>query len=81
MIEDMIHKALDTLINRFRFTGKEPLREDVFGALNSKPKVLERKKIYGRIVSKLKDMVHTFDDDMGDWIRPLIAFNITRISK
>ncbi len=64
--ESMNREALDALLKRFRFTGKEPLRDDIFGALNSKPKVLERKKIYGRIVGKLKELVHTFNDDMGD---------------
>ena len=64
--EDMNRDALDDLLRRYRFTGKEPLREDIFSALNSKPKVLERKPIYERIVAKLKDLVHTFDDNMGD---------------
>ena len=38
--EGMSRDALDALLNRFRFTGKEPLREDVFNALNTKPKLL-----------------------------------------
>ena len=64
--EDMDREALDALIRRFHFTGKEPLREDIFSALNSKPKVLQRKTIYERIVAKIKELVQTFDDDMGD---------------
>ena len=64
--EDMNHDALDALLKRFHFTGKDPLREDIFNALNFKPKILQRKPIYERIVTKLKDLVHTFDDDMGD---------------
>lgn len=64
--EGMERTALDALLNRFRFTGKEPLREDVFGALNRKPKLLERKSIYERVVIKLKDLIHTFDDGMGN---------------
>ena len=64
--EDINRDELDALLKRFRFTGKEPLREDIFSALNTKPKVLQRKTIYERIVAKLKDLVHTFDDGMGD---------------
>lgn len=58
--------ALDRLLKRFRFTGKEPLREEVFGALKSRPKVLDRKRIYERIVERLKELVYTFDEGMGD---------------
>jgi type I restriction enzyme, R subunit len=64
--EDMNRDALDALLKRFRFTGKEPLRDAVFGALNFKPKVLDRKPIYERVVTKLKDIVHTFDEYVGD---------------
>ena len=64
--EGMSRDALDALLRRFRFTGKEPLRDDVFSALKAKPKPLERKSIYEHLVDKLKDLVHTFDDNMGD---------------
>ena len=64
--EDLKTDALDALLSRYRFTGKEPLHKDVFGALNFKPKVLERKPIFERIVARLIELVHTFDDNMGD---------------
>lgn len=64
--EDMEREALEQLIRRFRFTGKEPLREAVFAALNFQPKLLQRKPIYERIVQKLQDFVQTFEADMGD---------------
>jgi hypothetical protein len=47
--------------------GKEPLRETVLGACNEKPKLLERKKIYQRVVNRLLDIIETFDDDLGDF--------------
>lgn len=64
--EDMNREALDALINRYRFTGKVPLRDDIFSALNTKPTILQRKSIYDRIITKLQDLVHTFDDAIGD---------------
>ena len=63
--EDISRAALDALISEFRFTGKEPLRNDVLGALNFKPKVLERKPIYDRIMMEINKLINTFDDDLG----------------
>ncbi|MCB8922991.1 MAG: type I restriction endonuclease subunit R [Ardenticatenaceae bacterium] len=64
--EGMNREAVDALLRRYRFTGKRPLRNDVFAALNFKPKVLERKPLYERIIEKLITFVHTFDEGMGD---------------
>ena len=41
------------------------LREAVFAALVEKPKLMDRKPIFERVVEKLKSLVSTFDDDMG----------------
>jgi len=54
------------MISAYHFTGKEPLRETVFAALKAKPKLLERKRIFKRVVSKLRDIITKFDDDIGD---------------
>jgi len=64
--EGMEPKAVYQMLDTYQFTGKEPLRETVFAALESRPKLLERKKIFERIVDKLLSMVRTFDDNMGD---------------
>ena len=61
----MERSALDDLLKRYRFTGKEPLWNDIFDALTIKPRILERKPIAERIISKVKEFVQTFDDDMG----------------
>lgn len=64
--ENMNRHALDALLRRYRFTGKVPLRDDIFSALNFQPKILERKTIYDRIVDKLQELIQTFDEGMGD---------------
>jgi type I restriction enzyme R subunit len=54
------------MIADYKFSGKEPLRETVLSACNEKPKLLERKKVFDRVVSKLLDIVNKFDDAIGD---------------
>lgn len=60
-------EAVNQMINAYQFTGKEPLRETVLNACNEKPKLLERKGIYQRVVSRIMDIIYKFDDDLGDF--------------
>ena len=62
MSEELIYEMIDA----YHFSGKEPLRDTVFAALNTKPKVMERKNIFERVVKKLLSLISKFDDDMGD---------------
>ncbi len=64
--ENMSREALDVLIRRYRFTGKDPHRNEVFETLNYQPKVLERKPLYERVLTKIKELIRTFDEGMGD---------------
>jgi len=50
------------MIDDFNFSGKPPLREDVFSALNSKPKLMERKSIFERVSKKVLQLVEVFDN-------------------
>ena len=54
------------MIESFHFDGKEPLRETVVEALNTKPKITQRKTIIQRVVDRLASFVSTFDDGIGD---------------
>ncbi len=60
------------MINTYHFTGKEPLRETVLNACNQKPKLLQRKKIYDRVVAKLLEIIERFDDDSGNIVEETI---------
>lgn len=65
--ENLNENAVNQMINSYEFTKKEPLRETVLSACNEKPKLLERKAIYKRVVIKLLDIITRFDDDLGDF--------------
>ena len=64
--ENLNREAVNTLIREYHFTGRQPRREAVFNALNFKPKILERSPIYERVMGKLMQLIHTFDDGVGD---------------
>lgn len=55
------------MIADYKFSGKEPLRETVLSACNEKPKLLDRKKVFDRVVAKLLDIVNKFDDAIGEF--------------
>lgn len=64
--EGLNEEAVFQMIDDYHFTGKKPLRDTVFEALESKPKLLERKSIFDRVVIALLDIVRKFDDGLGD---------------
>ena len=65
--ENLNESAVDRMIANYKFSGKEPLRETVLNACNEKPKLLERKKIFKRVVSQLLDIINKFDDALGEF--------------
>ena len=64
--EGLKEDKLYIVINDFLFTGQKPLRDQVIDTLQTKPKILERKKIIERVTNKILDFVHTYDDDIGN---------------
>ena len=65
--ENLNIDAVNRMIEGYKFSGKEPLRETVLSACNEKPKLLDRKKVFKRVVVRLLDIIHKFDDDLGDF--------------
>ncbi|MEM7590935.1 MAG: type I restriction endonuclease subunit R [Cyanobacteria bacterium P01_A01_bin.83] len=65
--ENLKEEAVNKMITDYKFSGKEPLRDTVLSACNEKPKLLERKKIYRRVVSQLLDIINKFDDSLGEF--------------
>jgi type I restriction enzyme R subunit len=63
--ENLKEESVNQMINNYKFSGKEPLRETVMNACHEKPKLLERKKIFDRVVSNLFDIINKFDDAIG----------------
>ena len=64
--EDLDIEKVTNVIERHHFTNLPPMRDDIVATLNTKPKILERKKIVERVTQKILDLVRTFDDDMGN---------------
>lgn len=65
--ENLKEEVVNQIIANYRFSGKEPSRETVLSACNEKPKLLERKKIFERVVSQLFNLINKFDDALGEF--------------
>lgn len=63
--EQLNKTAFYQLLDEFTFTGKPPLRDQVFAALDYTPKLLERKKVYQRIMDEFNDLVETYEENTG----------------
>lgn len=63
--ENLKLEAVNQMIADYKFSGKEPLRETILNACNEKPKLLERKKVFDRVVSQLLYIINKFDDALG----------------
>ncbi|HCG5594797.1 TPA: type I restriction endonuclease subunit R [Vibrio parahaemolyticus] len=51
---------LQILVNRYELSEEMPLREDFADTLETKPTILQRKKIVGRLAERFKGFVDTF---------------------
>ena len=58
--EDLDEGRLEKVIGEYLFTEKPPLRDDIIGAMNSRPALKERKTKTERVISKIKEFVETF---------------------
>ena len=63
--EDYKSKHLDQrqfqkLIDTYIFSGREPLKEDIFQSLENSPSVLKAREIGERIINKMKKFVEVF---------------------
>lgn len=58
--ESLDTQKLTNLVVRYETSEELPLREDFADTLTSKPSILQRKKIVGRLTEKFKGFVETF---------------------
>jgi type I restriction enzyme R subunit len=63
--QTMDQQAVRMMMDDYLFSGKDPLRDTLFSALEQKPKLMQRKTIFETFILKLKDFIHTFEDDLG----------------
>jgi type I restriction enzyme R subunit len=60
-VEENLNKdKLENLVSRYQVSEEMPLRDDFAATLESKPTILQRKKIVGRLTEKFKGFVDTF---------------------
>ncbi|BAZ43403.1 type I site-specific deoxyribonuclease [Chondrocystis sp. NIES-4102] len=64
--EKLYQESVERMIAYYKFSGKEPLRETVLNASEQKPKLLDRKKIFQRVVLGLLKIIHKFDDALEE---------------
>ena len=59
--EENLDKAqFKALIDAYIFSGREPIRDEVFKCLDNKPSVLQARAIGERIIEKMKEYVEVF---------------------
>lgn len=58
--EDLDTEKVNKIIGDYLFTEKAPLREEVIGAMNQRPKLKERSTTAERITTKILNFVETF---------------------
>ena len=63
--EEHLDKAqFKALIDAYIFSGREPIKDEVFKCLDNRPSVLQARAIGDRIISKMKDFVEVFFEGM-----------------
>ncbi|MDX5481238.1 MAG: hypothetical protein LPK07_06110, partial [Hymenobacteraceae bacterium] len=58
--EKLIPEKLQEVVNTYLYTERKPLREDIVGTLQEKPRILERDKIIERVTKKVLRFVETY---------------------
>lgn len=58
--ESLDQQQFRNLIDMYMFTGKEPLKEDVFACLENRPSILQARQIGNRIIERMKEYVDVF---------------------
>jgi type I restriction enzyme, R subunit len=64
-----------SLIDAYVYSEHEPLREEVFRCLDSRPSILKAREIGDRIINKMKEFVEVFVRGVG-LKNARIGFNI-----
>lgn len=62
--EKVPYEGINTLIERYQFNGRPPLRDDIVDILEVKPKIRERKTVAERVIYKIVDFVNVFVEGM-----------------
>ena len=58
--ESLDEKQFNNLMDRYIFSGKDPLQEEVMACMESRPSLLKVHDIGSRIIQKMRDFVDVF---------------------
>ena len=58
--ENINPEKLKEVVDRFIFTEREPLNDEIVGMLNEEPKILERQEVTQRVKSNVMELIGTF---------------------
>lgn len=64
--EDMCADKLGLLVERYLFSGKEPLSAEITDASTVPLGIMKRRKVSERVVDRIRGYVETFDDHLGN---------------
>jgi type I restriction enzyme R subunit len=62
--EQLDRAKLDQLIGNYVFSHNV-MRDDVVRALQTPPRILERRRVVDRVLERMTSLIRTFDDDLG----------------
>jgi len=62
--ESLDKEQFKSLIEAYVFSGREPLRDEVFRCLGNRPSILKAREIGERIIAKMKEYVEVFERGM-----------------
>ncbi|REG87441.1 type I restriction endonuclease subunit R [Winogradskyella sediminis] len=63
--EQLDQKQFQNLIESYTYSGREPLRDEVFKCLDNRPSILKAREIGERILDKMKEFVQVFVNGMA----------------
>ncbi len=62
--ENLDQPQFSALINSYIYSGREPLRDEIYSCLDSRPSVLQARSIGERIIAKMKEFIQVFVQGM-----------------
>jgi type I restriction enzyme R subunit len=62
--ENMDQAQFKALIEAYIYSGREPVRDEVFKCLDNRPSILQARAIGERIIEKMKEYVGVFVEGM-----------------
>ncbi|MEP2920935.1 MAG: type I restriction endonuclease subunit R [Sulfitobacter sp.] len=63
--EGLNHQSFKQIIEDYQFSGKPPLNDTIVKAMDTPPRILERKSVTERIIGKLLGLISKFDEGLG----------------